>query len=628
MNDVSTEEKIEQEPVLAPAAGEAPEELPEPRSFAAAFYRFLDRYSRPILGSAGVALGIASIATYNNDGSTRRMFLLWCASLITLSLTFMQPRVGRPRREWLLDFAAAGGVMLVCAPIYLIALYDWPIQVNSDEVVIASRMQEYANTPDMDLLGVTGYLGHPALLFVGLGKLGQAIGGIDLFHVRLLHASIGLLAIGAAYFFLRQLLPRRWAIVATLILGLNHSLFMLSRMAMRENTALLVEVVALGLLLWGLRRDRLLATFTGGVVAGLGFYVYFPGRAVFALWMVALVSLAVFFHKRLGFKKIVRAGAVATLGFALMASPVVIAGLKAPPEFNEQQRLALMIFPESRQIQKEWVAADTIAEGYKTNVAWGLSTFNNTIHDHAFAYPNEGHGFVDPLTGGLLWIGVGTAIVRLIRGRSEPWPLVAVAGFLTLWLAYAFLINKAPNYPRLLITLPFVAYFVAEAIRGVAALIAGLIKRDDAKAVGFATAAVACIVVVVIGGWNLAIANDFMDRGERKGDDIGDTGRYIEEHPELGAFFLSAGPSLRYYVWGDSYMWPDRLALFSGSYANVGAIPPKELKTWQGTPPFAIFMGRTVWEVHKLQLREHYPQGHLETVGATGWHKVFVVPGI
>ena len=40
-----------------------------------------------------------------------------------------------------------------------------------------------------------------------------------------------------------------------------------------------------------------------------------------------------------------------------------------------------------------------------------------------------------------------------------------LGGFLSLWLSFAFLVNKAPNYTRLLITLPFVAFLVTEAVR-------------------------------------------------------------------------------------------------------------------------------------------------------------------
>ncbi len=56
-----------------------------------------------------------------------------------------------------------------------------------------------------------------------------------------------------------------------------------------------------------------------------------------------------------------------------------------------------------------------------------------------------------------------------------------------LWLSFAFLINKAPNYTRLLITLPFVAYFVAVATRFLAGrvqLIALLPTGDPSGPIG------------------------------------------------------------------------------------------------------------------------------------------------
>ena len=63
------------------------------------------------------------------------------------------------------------------------------------------------------------YLNRPALLFIGWGKLGELLGGFDLFHMRLLHALFGLLTIAAVYVLMRQLLPRGWAIFATCIFG-------------------------------------------------------------------------------------------------------------------------------------------------------------------------------------------------------------------------------------------------------------------------------------------------------------------------------------------------------------------------------------------------------------------------
>lgn len=49
-----------------------------------------------------------------------------------------------------------------------------------------------------DLLGPSQYLGRPTLLFAVWGNLGQLIGRIDLFHMRLIHGFFGLLVIAAA----------------------------------------------------------------------------------------------------------------------------------------------------------------------------------------------------------------------------------------------------------------------------------------------------------------------------------------------------------------------------------------------------------------------------------------------
>ena len=45
---------------------------------------------------------------------------------------------------------------------------------------------------------------------------------------------------------------------------------------------------------------------------------------------------------------------------------------------------------------------------------------------------------------------MGLALI-LRRRREEPWPLLMLSSFIVLWLGFAFLVNQAPKYPRLLI---------------------------------------------------------------------------------------------------------------------------------------------------------------------------------
>ena len=127
--------------------------------------------------------------------------------------------------------------------------------------------------------------------------------------MRLLHALVGLLAVAATYALFRQLMPRGWAFLASLLVGFSHAMFMISRLAMRENTAVLLLVVALALLLWGLRENHELATFLGGVVAGLGFYVYYPARVAFPIWVVFLIATGLVYRKKFAPKRLALLGA-------------------------------------------------------------------------------------------------------------------------------------------------------------------------------------------------------------------------------------------------------------------------------------------------------------------------------
>ena len=403
---------------------------------------------------------------------------------------------------------------------YLLALFRWPVQVSSDEIVVMDVSKLYAHAVNVDPFGVSTYLSRPAGLFVVWGKLGELIGGIDLLHMRLLHAVVGLATVGVCYALFRLMLPRTWAAFATILVAASHSLFMLSRLAMRENTALLAVVLSFTLLLWGLQKKHELATFLGGVVAGLGFYVYHPGRVTYPIWIVFLLGLGLLYKQRFPRRTLLHLGAIVTAGAVLAAGPIFYAESQIQSGQVNGQRDGLLIYKEARVQQQAWVHASSEWEGYKTNVRQGLGTFNSTVVDHAWIYPNYGHGFVDPLTGILLWVGVGVVGIALIRRRREDeGALLMLGGFLALWLSFAFLVNKAPNYTRLLITLPFVAFLVTEAVRWMVGRWRSIPRGPAVLTAGF-------LGVIVV--WNLAIAWDYVQVGRREGDPIGSTGRYVD----------------------------------------------------------------------------------------------------
>ena len=567
----------------------------------------------------GLAFGALSLVIYVAGGYSRTMLWLWLAGLVVAAIGF-----GLRSSTWpqiaVADLACAAGAVALCAPLYLIALYRWPVQVNSDELAVMGAVRDYGHPHGADPFGPGNYLTRPALLFIVWARLGNLIGGIDLFHMRLLHAMVGLLTIAACFALFRLLLPRSWAFFATLLVGVNHSMFMISRLAMRENTAVLVLVVALTLMLWGLRRGNELAVYLGGFVAGLGFYVYYPARITFLIWIAFLIALGLVYRKQFSVRRLLTIGAITAAGFALAATPIIYAESQIPAAQVRQEggvRMSLLIYPEGRAQQQYWVFADSQWDGWKANIRMGLETFNSRFVDHGWIYINNGHGFVDPVTGIVLWLGVGLVGVALIRRRrDDPGALLMLGGFLFLYLSFAFLVNKAPNYTRLLVTLPFVAYFVTEAVRWAA---------HRWRSVRFAPQVLVAGVLVAVVALNLSAAWDYIQKGRHEGDPIGSTVRYVAAHKGIPneRFYVASTESDPYYEWGSGW---DRLERFAKPEQLPPLVDPAQLRTFKAAPPFALLMRREAWLPASADLAAAYPRGRIRNVTPDGVRVVLEVP--
>jgi dolichyl-phosphate-mannose-protein mannosyltransferase len=569
--------------------------------------------------AVGLTLGAVSLGIYIASGYSHGMLWLWLSSLVVASVGFgarsrVLPRIAA------VEPLFAGGAVAVCAPLYLLALYRWPVQVSSDEIAIMGTAQHYADHPGPDPFGVSYYLTRPALLFIGWGKLGNLIGGIDLFHMRLLHAIVGLLTVAACYVLFRMLLPRNWAFLGAVLVGVNHSMFMISRLAMRENTAVFVLVVALVLLLWGLRRSHELAIFLGGVAAGLGFYVYYPARVAFPIWVVFLIGVGLLYRRRYAVRQLLMVGAVTTAGFLLMATPIVYSESQIPATEHSGQGDSLFLYHDARAEQQAWVFAHSEFDGWVTNVKYGLGAFNSKTVDHSWIYPNYGHGFLDPVMGIVLWLGVGVVGLALIRRRREDeGALLMLAGFIVLWLAFALLINKAPNYTRLLIALPFVAYLVVEALRW---------ATNRWRSVRYAPQLIVGTFVAAVIALNVSAAWDYVQLGRKEGEPIGSTGRYVRAHENVPGqkFYIVSSEQAPYYVWGDVGASLERLALFTRPGLVQTPIDPSAVQSFTGVPPFALLMRREVWQPVATPLADRYPRGRIRNITPDGSRVVLEVP--
>jgi len=247
--------------------------------------------------------------------------------------------------------------------------------------------------------------------------------------------------------------------------------------------------------------------------------------------------------------------------------------------------------------------------------------FNSNHHDFGYIYPNYGHGFLDPITGILIWIGL---IITFFKKRKEEKDMLMTTGFITIFSFLTFLVNKAPNYTRLLVILPFISFLAIEAIRLISALLPKItikifrvfslnptsnppssvsqIKINFSKIIAF-------LIIFIIGTYNLKIFNDFVQKGFKNGDEIGSTARYIEARKNIPqySFFIAADHDHRYFSWGEPLEWQERFDFFVGPNQKSKIISPPELINFNPEQPFTIFMPWSVWENYKGFLYERYP---------------------
>jgi hypothetical protein len=190
------------------------------------------------------------------------------------------------------------------------------------------------------------------------------------------------------------------------------------------------------------------------------------------------------------------------LGFIISAGPMAIATWQAPPAQYTYTGTVTIFTAAGQEILRGWEGTTDTGQALLKNLVKGLGTFNNNLPDHGNIYVNPGYGFVDPLTGILLWGGV---ISMWGRRRPRELHLLALTGFLVIWLSLSFFTTKNPSYSRLLVILPFVVLLAMEGAKWVAAfaakLLAGWFGMPRRKTIYVFVAIFAAVII----GWNLRI---------------------------------------------------------------------------------------------------------------------------
>jgi tetratricopeptide (TPR) repeat protein len=558
----------------------------------------------------GSPLALGASLSYFFCGFNWGIFTSWAIGIAVCAHAFFDQRKLRLEPITRADAVSLGALYLVSLPLYLWSVYTVPFHLNSDETVLLSFEQEYIGNGIVDVFGLSDYFGFMYFPFLLQGWLAQFLGSIDLYHVRLLNALTGTVIVACSYIFFR-VLSLSWplATVATLFVCFNHSLIALSRIASRTNGGLLLELLALSALFEGLKRKCPFTTYLGGFLAGVCFYVYYSARLTLPVWFLFLLLLFCLKPPTYTRKELWRFASIFLFSFALCIAPLIAAQIRQPDltrDANAYQRRSCLLYPEAQiDAQRRWEAHST-KEGVLRSILKGLTVFNNTTMDQAYIYPNHNHGFVDPLSGLLIWIGLIRILASLPIDVSA---LFVVTGFVLQFLVFSFITYPTPSYTRLLVILPFTGYFAAhgtDAIASVANVIANKLNAAFARRIKHLVFVCITLSSLVL---NLLIYYDYAQDGATHGDDIGGTARYLEsrrDHPDH-LFVLVADPDYLYFRDYSARNHYGQVHAYISSQQDCKVLTPEDLISTEIVPPFSIFMDGALWKLDRDQLNKMYP---------------------
>jgi 4-amino-4-deoxy-L-arabinose transferase-like glycosyltransferase len=592
----------------------------------------LNPLSTPALLMVCLVLGTLSALRYFHQGLGGSVVLIWLATIVGAgaAVFWADRNSSAPALIDRSDWPVALLLLLSVAPLYLALIPAIPYQISTDEVVVMLVEGEASGQPTWDIFSLSDYFSFPSFVFVVYGWVGRLLGGINLQNMRSIDAIVGLASLGLFYILARRLLSKRMAVAAAVLLGTNHALMAISRMAMRNNSALLVELGGILFLLNGLKHRRTSWTYLGGAITGLAFYIYEPARLLLIIWLAWLLLMAIGNRTRETTKLYLRHGLIGLAGFALVVAPLVAGSMRATenPEAFAYQREQLLFFRESQLQQQEWVGAATLVEAVQTNIIQGLTAYNSGLHDNGYLYYNPGHGFVDPLTGILLWVGVLWTVSRLREKKPEDY--LMLVGFVVPWLTFSFITNKAPSYTRMLITLPFVAYLTLRGIELVSSWSDRMVSERWPRIGRLLSGRLfAGGLVAVIALWNIGSYADYVVTGLVERESVGATSRYIQTRisDESHGFYIVADQQHQFFEGGETWHWEQLVRFFAGEDPQVEVISPQTKELDLGDGPFTAFMTREVWELNAACLTSRYPQRQVHELTVDGWYlAIEVIP--
>jgi hypothetical protein len=322
---------------------------------------------------------------------------------------------------------------------YTYGLWSWRYSLIGDEygffIYANSILSGGTRAHPLDWQGV--YVVHPVLSsYVQVASLW--LFGADTYGWRVSSVIPALWAALPLHALLRELLPRRAALLGAIFYLISHYLMSFCKIGYNNSQALWPFLLALALFVLSLRALSPLGAFLAGVAAGLGFYTFAAARLVLVPLLLAFFLLAPARSRRSW-----AVGAALLAGLVLTALPILVV-----PESWQQGGLEQTVF--GSQVAP---GAGGVAEYLLVNFALAAISFlYSGMRTHFVA---DAH--LDPLSAGFTAIGLGLLFFSQRARRSRVF--VAASYLFMLFAIGAIRQHKYPANTRMFMLIPFYALF-------------------------------------------------------------------------------------------------------------------------------------------------------------------------
>ena len=369
------------------------------------------RIPSPSLRGLRLALVVCAVTTaiYAVFGYNPFVLAGWLGALAVASRALWPERQAPAPRTRLVpaEYWFLGAMMLGFALLVLPYLSTLPYEFSTDEIYSTATVRDFVDGTARDPLGLVRWWGLPALYFAMTALVGNVI-GTSIEAVRMVTAFTAIATIVPFYLWVRTLHGRNTATVATLMLAFAHAFIGWGRIALHQNSPVLLLSIAMALLAIGMRDRCPLKILWGGVALGLGFHSYPSGQIMVFIWAAALCATVVL--RSVSWRTVAPIAVLSGLGFLLAVAPMIVNMAGGWEAFAARAQAVAISNPAALDLMGQHLGLTDHATILRENVTRGLLSFNGAYP--YVTYFNPGHGFVDPATGVLLWLGVALALTR------------------------------------------------------------------------------------------------------------------------------------------------------------------------------------------------------------------------